>query len=528
MRPFRSSGILLHPSSLPGKHGIGDLGANAYHFIDFLAKAKQTLWQILPLGPTGYGDSPYASFSSFAGSPLLLSLDRLIEYGDLHQNDLNAMPEFSPDAVDFGRLIPWKQRLLYKAADNFLAHADATRREAFATFCADEALWLDDYALFMAIKEEFDANAQRENIFGAMWSNYWDKDIALREFSAVKRWSHKKATTIERQKVLQYFFFQQWMALKKYANDREIQIIGDIPIFVAPDSADVWANRELFRLDEAGQPTVVAGVPPDYFSATGQLWGNPIYDWEKMAARGYQWWINRIKGSLRMVDILRIDHFRGFEAYWEIPAHEKTAINGKWVPVDGGAFFEAVENALGENLPIIAEDLGVVTEGVIELRERFNLPGMKVLQFAFDLGEAGAIGAANTFLPHNYTPHAVVYTGTHDNDTTLGWYQSRSDAEKDILRRYLNRPDHDIVWDLIRLAMASVAKFAIVPFQDVLSLSSDARMNTPGTLGGNWTWRFRADALNEWTAGRLREMVELYGRDLQLWQSLASNESQPN
>lgn len=522
MELFRSSGILLHPSSLPSEYGIGDLGATAYRFVDFLVEAKQSLWQILPLGPTGYGDSPYASFSSFAGNPLLLSLDNLIEYGDLHPNDLIAMPNFSLDAVDFGQLIPWKQTLLYKSADNFLAHADATRHQAFDAFCAAESGWLNDYALFMAVKEDFDAQAQRENVFGAMWSNYWNKDIALRKPAALNRWSREKAHAIKRHKVLQYFFFRQWDALRQYANERGIRIIGDIPIFVAPDSADVWANRELFRLDENGHPIVVAGVPPDYFSETGQLWGNPIYNWDKMAAQNYQWWINRIKGSLRMVDILRIDHFRGFEAYWEIPADEKTAINGEWIPVDGGSFFEAVENSLGRNLPIIAEDLGVVTEGVIALRERFNLPGMKVLQFAFDLGEAGAIGAANTFLPHNYNSHAVVYTGTHDNDTTLGWYKKRSDAEKDILRRYLNRPDHDIVWDLIRLAMASVAKFAIVPFQDVLSLDSDARMNTPGTLGGNWAWRFREEALNAWTASRLREMVDLYGRDPKLWQSLAS------
>ncbi len=521
MELVRSGGILLHPTSMPGRYGIGSLGDEAYNFVDYLVAAKQSLWQILPLGPTGYGDSPYASFSSFAGNPMLIDLQTLVNAGDLSAGDLADVPYFPLDWVDFGRLIPWKMNLLQKAATHFLAHADPARRTAFDEFCAAEKQWLDDFALFMAVKAYYDAKAQREGFFGATWNNYWEKDIALREPAAVERWRKSCAEEIAVQKVLQFFFFRQWDALHRYANERGVRIIGDIPIFVAPDSADVWANRELFRLDELGQPTVVAGVPPDYFSATGQLWGNPLYDWQAHAETGYRWWVNRIAATLRMVDILRIDHFRGFDAYWEIPARETTAINGRWVKGPGEPFFEAIENALGE-LPIIAEDLGVVTKSVVTLREKFHLPGMKVLQFAFDAGEAGGKGATNVFLPHNFAPHAVVYTGTHDNDTTRGWYEKRSEAEKDLVRRYLGRPDHDIAWEFIRMAMASVARFAVIPFQDVLALGSDARMNTPSTLGGNWMWRFRAEAMNDWTAGRLREMIELYGRDPLIWQHPAT------
>lgn len=523
MELFRSAGILLHPTSLPGSYGIGELGDEAFNFIDYLAAAKQTLWQILPLGPTGYGDSPYASFSSFAGNPLLISLRKLQQAGDISAETLTDAPYFPMDSVDFGRLIPWKLNILHRAATRFLHHADAARMEKYEQFCAAEQWWLDDFALFMAVKAYFDAKARREGVFGAMWSNYWDRDIALREPDAVARWQSQLAEEISVQKVLQFYFFSQWDALHRYANENGIRIIGDIPIFVAPDSADVWANRELFRLDEIGQPTVVAGVPPDYFSKTGQLWGNPLYNWKKMTENGYEWWVKRISATLKMVDIVRIDHFRGFAAYWEIPAGEKTAINGRWVQAPGDDFFTTIQKTLGE-LPIIAEDLGVVTEDVVTLRDKFGFPGMKVLQFAFDAGESGGKGATNAFLPHNFLPHAVVYTGTHDNDTTLGWYEKRTEAEKDLVRRYLGRPDHDIAWEFIRLAMASVAQFAVIPFQDVLALGTNARMNTPSVLGGNWQWRFRAEALNDWTAGRLREMVELYGRDPKIWQNLPKPE----
>ncbi|RME41255.1 MAG: 4-alpha-glucanotransferase [Caldilineae bacterium] len=515
---IRSSGILLHPTSFPGPNGIGELGPAAFRFLDFLAEAKQSLWQILPLGPTGYGDSPYAAFSTFAGNPLLISLDALLEAGDLTPADLAGRPDFPLDAVDFGAVIRWKLPLLRRAARRFLSAADPSRKADFDAFCARHAHWLDDFALFMAVKEVFDRRAQAEGVFGAMWSNYWDEDIALRRPEALARWRKEQAEAIAVQKVLQFYFFRQWEAVRRYANRRGIRIIGDIPIFVAPDSADVWANRPLFRLDGRGRPTVVAGVPPDYFSPTGQLWGNPLYNWPEIARRGYRWWIERIRATLEMVDIVRIDHFRGFEAYWEIPAAEETAVNGRWVEAPGMELFTAIERELGD-LPIIAEDLGVITPGVIALRERFRFPGMKVLQFAFDRGESGALGATNPFLPHNYERRAVVYTGTHDNDTTLGWYRKRSEAEKDLVRRYLGRPDHDIVWEFIRLAMASVAAFAIIPFQDVLNLDSDARMNTPSTLGGNWAWRYRPEALSGWAAGRLREMVDLYGRDPAMWQS---------
>ena len=523
----RASGILLHPTSFPGPYGIGDLGPAAYQFVDFLVEAKQSLWQVLPLGPTGYGDSPYASFSSFAGNPLLINLDELLAVGDLDPDDMVGVPDFPVDEVDYGWVIYWKTPLLEKAARNFLANASAARQADFETFCAAKAHWLDDYALFMAVKAHFDQKAKEADVFGAMWSNYWDKNIALRQTRAVKRWTKDKVEEIAIQKVWQYYFFQQWTALRQYANERGIKIIGDIPIFVAPDSVDVWANRELFYLDDEGQPTVVAGVPPDYFSETGQLWGNPLYHWIIMAGQDYRWWLDRIQATLELVDIIRIDHFRGFEAYWEIPAGETTAIKGRWVKAPGKDLFETIQKSLGQ-LPILAEDLGVITEEVEALRDQFDFPGMKILQFAFDSKEAGDLNATNAFLPHNYNKNAVVYTGTHDNDTTKGWYRARTAAEKDLIRRYLARSGEDVVWDFIRLAMASAARFAIFPMQDVLNLDSDARMNTPATLGGNWAWRYRPEALSRWASNRLAEMVDLYGRDPKLWLVQADDpESEP-
>jgi 4-alpha-glucanotransferase len=518
MELTRASGILLHPTSFPGPYGIGDLGEAAFDFIDYLVEAKQSLWQVLPLGPTGYGDSPYASFSSFAGNPLLISLDKLVETGDLAAADLANVPNFPIDKVDYGWVIHWKMPLLQKAARNFLTRAGADRRVEFEAFCAEQAGWLEDYALFMAVKEHFDEKARKANIFGAMWSNYWDKDIALRQPEVVARWQKERAETIAIRKVWQFYFFQQWTSLRQYANQQGIRIIGDIPIFVAPDSVDVWANRELFHLDEEGHPTVVAGVPPDYFSETGQLWGNPLYNWDKLTAQGYQWWIDRIEATLRQVDIIRIDHFRGFEAYWEVPAGAETAIKGRWVKAPGMELFQLIEQVLGQ-LPILAEDLGVITPDVEALRDHFGFPGMKILQFAFDSKEAGGLNATNAFLPHNHTYKCVVYTGTHDNDTTRGWYRERTAEEKDLIRRYLARPDNDIVWDFIRMAMASVGCFAMIPFQDVLNLDSDARMNTPAILGGNWAWRYRPEALNSWSSTRLRELVDLYGRDPELWRA---------
>ncbi len=514
---IRSSGILLHPTSLPGPLGIGELGQAARQFIDYLVQAKQSLWQVLPLGPTGYGDSPYASFSSFAGNPLLIDLTQLVVWGDLSPDDIADVPQFPVNKVDYGWVIHWKMPLLEKAATTFLAQADPQRRLAFENFCQEQeqAAWLDDYALFMAVKAHFDQKAQTEGVFGAMWQNYWPRDIALGEPNALQTWRDQKAETIIHQKIWQFYFFQQWQAIRTYAQENGIKIIGDIPIFVAPDSADVWANRDLFYLDEAGQPTVLAGVPPDYFSETGQRWGNPLYDWEKHRAQRYAWWLNRLKATLSLVDMVRIDHFRGFEAYWEIPAAEKTAVNGKWVKAPGHDLFQTIQQELGPDLPIIAEDLGVITPEVEALRETYNLPGMKVLQFAFNLDEAKALDASNNFLPHNYTnAHCVVYTGTHDNETTLGWYQSRSDVERDLVRRYLAQTDNDIVWGMIRLVLSSVAVYAIIPLQDILGLDNVGRMNTPSTLGNNWHWRYQENALSTQRVSRLREMTELYGRDL--------------
>ncbi len=524
MEFVRASGLLVHPTSFPGPHGIGDLGDNAYKFVDFLVEAKQYLWQVLPLGPTGYGDSPYASFSSFAGNPLLVSLDKLVAAGDLAADELNV-PPFPIDSIDYGWVIYWKMPLLEKAARNFLAAASPERKARFEEFCQAQHYWLDDFALFMAVKEVFDQKAREEDVFGAMWSNFWDKDIALRKPAAVKRWQKEKAEVIAVKKVLQFYFFEQWTALKSYANERGIKIIGDIPIFVAPDSVDVWANRQLFHLDDNGQPTVVAGVPPDYFSETGQLWGNPLYNWDKMQANGFKWWLSRITSTLQLVDIIRIDHFRGFAAYWEVPAGEKTAINGQWIKAPGMQLFESIEKALGR-LPILAEDLGVITPDVVELRDAFGFPGMKILQFAFDAKESGGLNATNAFLPHNHPQNCVVYPGTHDNDTTRGWYASRTEEEKDFIRRYLARDDHDIVWDFIRMAMASSAKYAVVQFQDALGLGSDARMNTPSVLGGNWAWRYRSEALNGWVSNRLRELVELYGRDPVQWEEKKTKEAE--
>lgn len=491
----RSGGILLHPTSLPGPHGIGDLGASARRWLDFLAEAGQTLWQILPLGPTGYGDSPYQSFSAFAGNPYLISLETLIEEGLLPQDALDSVPAFPEDRVDYGNVIPYKLALLEASYRHFIAHADADQRARFADFCEAQAFWLEDFALFMACKEAHQ---------GRSW-NEWDAEIRTRRPQALASWRRKLDGAIARQRYYQWLFFEQWSSVKRHAEAHGIKIIGDIPIFVAYDSADTWANPELFYLDAEGNPTVIAGVPPDYFSETGQRWGNPLYRWKVMADTGYAWWIARIKAVLAQVDIVRIDHFRGFEAYWEIPASEPTAVKGRWVKGPGQAFFDAVKAALGE-LPIIAEDLGVITPAVEALRDQNGLPGMKVLQFAF------AADAADPYLPHNYPRNCAVYTGTHDNDTTLGWYEKAPANEQDFVRRYVARDGSDVAWDLMRLAFASVADIAVVPLQDVLRLGSEHRMNTPGKAAGNWQWRFRWSQLEPWLAPVLREMAETYGR----------------
>lgn len=491
----RSAGILLHPTSLPGGFGIGELGEVAYRFVDFLAESGQSLWQILPLGPTGYGDSPYACFSAFAGNPLLINLSWLCSEGDVDASDLSEAPDFPDNQVDFGPVISFKTAILQRAARKFRANADAARLEAFAQFCAENAAWLDDYALFMALKEAHG---------GGVWST-WEWELASREPQALAEWRERLDEAIYAQRYFQYQFFRQWEELKRYANSKDIKVVGDIPIFVAYDSADVWANPDLFFLDENRLPTVVAGVPPDYFSPTGQLWGNPLYRWDVMDQRGYAWWIARIRQTFRMVDVLRLDHFRGFAAYWEIPAGEPTAINGRWVTGPGAAIFEALKAAFGE-LPIIAEDLGHITEDVDEMRDRFAFPGMKVLQFAF------ATDAGNPYLPHGISANSVIYTGTHDNQTTMGWYWAREGTELDNLRRYLGPISESMNWALIRMAYRSVSDIAVVPLQDILGLGDEARMNTPGRLGGNWSWRFKLEDLLPVYKDKLRELALIYGR----------------
>jgi 4-alpha-glucanotransferase len=491
----RASGILLHPTSLPGSHGIGDIGPKAFQWVNFLASTGCRLWQILPLGPTGYGDSPYQCFSAFAGNPLLISPDLLYADGLLQESDFNKNPGFQSDSVDFGSVIPYKLSILDRSYEYFQNQRASKIKNDFNAFKQKEAYWLDDFTLFMAIKESQG---------GGPWIK-WPEKIRKRDQETLKKFRDQNFNLIDRQAYRQFLFFQQWERLRNYAHDQGINIIGDIPIFVSHDSADVWANPSLFFLDDDSQPTAVAGVPPDYFSPTGQLWGNPLYRWDIHAENGYSWWISRFEAVLSMVDIVRLDHFRGFAGYWEIPASEKTAINGKWVQGPGKHFLYKVREALGE-LPIIAEDLGVITEDVVDMRETFNLPGMKVLVFAFDSD------ARNIFLPHNYTSDYVVYTGTHDNDTALGWYQRVDEKERDFARRYLARDGHDISWDLIRAAWSSVAQMALAPMQDFLSLDNGARMNYPSTLGGNWVWRMPSDALTEALRARIAESNTLYGR----------------
>jgi len=508
----RASGILLHPSSFPGPHGIGELGAAAYRFLDYLVTAGQSIWQVLPLGPTGYGDSPYACFSSFAGNPLLVSLDTLLEWGALERAELEGAPDFPRDRILFGPLIEWKMPLLRRAAARFLDSGTPQRRGAFETFRSRESWWLEDYALFMAIKRSCDEKTKRDGTKAGAWNDSWDRGIALRTPASLARCRTELARQVWEEEVIQFFFFSQWDSLHEAAARKGIRIIGDLPIFAAPDSADVWAHRELFLLDREGRPTEVSGVPPDYFAATGQLWGNPLYDWSALARQGFRFWIQRIRSACRLFDMVRIDHFRGFEACWSVPAGERTAERGRWVKVPGVRLFEAMEKELGK-LPIIAEDLGVITPEVNELRRRFGYPGMRILQFAFDKGEAGRLGSDNRFLPHNHSRNSVVYTGTHDNDTTRGWWETRTAEERDYLESYCTATDPEIEWRLIRMAMASVCRSAIVPLQDVLGLGRESRMNTPGTSSGqNWSWRADEACFPEEAARRLRCLAEIYGR----------------
>lgn len=489
----RAAGVLFHPTSLPGPHGIGTLGRAAFTWVDFLVGAGQKWWQILPLGPTGYGDSPYQCFSALAGNPYLVDLEAVRDDGLLTAAELAV--SFPVDHVDFGPVIEFKNKALARAWERFGASARPVLRAEFEAFTAAEAGWLDDFALFMALK---DSNG------GVSWQE-WEAPLRLRDAAALAQSRAALRSAIGLHQFRQFLFFRQWRAVKRYANERGVHLIGDVPIFVSIDSADVWARPELFQLDDARRPIAVAGVPPDYFSATGQLWGNPLYDWEAVAADNYAWWIDRLRATLAQVDLIRIDHFRGFEAYWRIPAGNPTAEFGVWTPGPGRALFDQLRATLGD-LPLIAEDLGVITPGVDGLRQAAALPGMRVLQFAF----GGA--TEDRFLPHMYEHDTVVYTGTHDNDTTRGWYEHITEAERDRVRRYLACDGRDVAWDMIRAAWMSVADLAVAPLQDVLDLGSPARMNTPGQPAGNWSWRLLPDQLQPWHRDRLGDLTAIYAR----------------
>jgi 4-alpha-glucanotransferase len=495
MRFPRSSGILLHPTSLPGPYGCGDLGDVSRHFIEWLVVAGQKVWQILPLEPTGYGNSPYMALSAFAGNPLLIGFEALLAKGWLNQNDLRSVPAFERRRVDYTKVIPYRMLALHKAADRFFSQHRGPDEADFQQFCNEHASWLEDFTLFKAIEDHY---------AGVEWTS-WDADLAQRKTKSLDAARNELAGEIQFWKFAQWQFYRQWADVKKYANDRGIKIIGDIPIFVAHHSADVWSHPELFFLDKNGRPTVVAGVPPDYFSETGQRWGNPLYRWAKMEEDKFQWWVERFRRTFLLVDIARIDHFRGFVGCWEIPSSEKTAVRGRWVAGPKEKLFKAVQRKLG-NLPIIAEDLGVITPDVIVLRNQLEFPGMKVLQFAF------AGGPDNPFLPHHYEQNSVVYTGTHDNDTTKGWFEGATEREKTFARKYCGGNGHEIQFDLMRIASRSVADLAIFPFQDVLNLGTEGRMNFPGKALGNWDWRFSWDQVGPEHALRVYEISALYGR----------------
>ncbi len=493
----RSSGILLHPTSLPSPFGIGDLGQDAYTFIDFLHDAKQKYWQILPLGPTGYGNSPYMCYSAIAGNPLLIAPAKLLEDKLLTTADLENLPIFPTDRVDFELAIEVKTKLFHLAYQKFHTITDNDHKTNFDLFCESQMYWLDDYALFMAVRE---AHGDKS------WYQ-WEPDLVKREPLALLHWQNQLKDQINYHKFIQFKFFEQWSNLKAYANERGVEIIVDITIYVAHDSVDVWANQEIFELDpETGAAALMAGVPPDYFSETGQLWGNPVYNWKSLADTQFNWWIQRFESLLKLVDVIRVDHFRGFQAFWAVEQGETTAMNGLWVKAPGAELFTTLQNKWG-NLPILAEDLGVITPDVDALRDQFGFPGMKVLQFAFGSDNA------NPFLPFNYERNFVVYTGTHDNDTSIGWLEKLDESERDRLLLYIGGVSPEGVhWDLIRLAMSSVAKIAIFPCQDLLGLDGSARMNFPGVAEGNWEWRYAPAAINEVIKLRLKSLTEICGR----------------
>ena len=522
MKLSRKAGVLLHPTSLPSPYGIGDLGQGVYDFIDFLARSNQSLWQILPLGPTSFGDSPYQSFSTFAGNTLLISPELLEKEGLLDKGQMHT-PNFSNNQVDYGHVQTYKDSLFSKAFANFKPSAD------YKKFCKLNP-WLKDYALFITLKKHFidernkkgkdsEYNAYKKRskkylsqnsiddcYFGAVW-NSWPRDIANRDASAIKYYTKLLQPQIDYEKFLQYEFYRQWGLVKAYANEHGIKIIGDIPIFVSVDSCDVWTNPKLFYLDANNNPTVVAGVPPDYFSETGQLWGNPLYDWDAHRAENFAWWKDRMSACLQSADIVRVDHFRGFQAYWAVKYGAPTAIKGKWEKGIGTELFTALQEALGSRLPIIAEDLGLITPEVEALRDGLNLPGMKILQFAF--GDS----AENAYLPHNYAnQNCVVYTGTHDNDTSIGWYHSATEHQRDHFRRYTNSDGYNAAWDMIRLAYSSSAAYCIIPLQDILSQDGYYRMNTPGVPQNNWKYRYEENVLSQEITERLKYLTEMFNR----------------
>lgn len=489
----RTAGVLLHPTSLPGPYGIGDLGPTAYGFVDALSSAGQTWWQMLPLGPTGAGDSPYQSPSSFAGNPLLLSPEMMARDGVLSGDD-TSHTGFPRDHVEYTGVTDYKDYLIRRAWDFFKAGRAPSLRSAFEEFSQRESAWLDDYALFLALKEKMG---------GTAWYD-WETDLIQRRPETLSRYRDELRDLIARHRFTQFLFSRQWQSLRSYASSKGIKLIGDVPIFVSLDSSDVWANPHLFRLDAKRRPTVVAGVPPDYFALTGQLWGNPHYDWEAMQRDGYAWWVSRLRATLGQVDLVRLDHFRGFAAFWEVPAGEKTAVNGKWVTGPGADLLAALHKGLN-GLPLIAEDLGVITPDVDELRTRFGLPGMRVLQFAFGAPD-------NPFLPHHYERNTVVYTGTHDNDTTIGWFWGLAEHERNHVRRYYPWVGHDISWEMMRIAWSSVGDRAIVPMQDIVRVGTEARMNYPGKPTGNWRWRYTDWQFNSSHVDGLGELTALFSR----------------
>jgi len=495
MKFTRSSGILMHISSLPGKYGIGDLGRAAYQWVDFLEKTGTCLWQVLPLTPTGYGDSPYQGLSAFAGNPLFIDFENLIELDLLEKKDLSSLPNFPATTVDFDKTRRWKRKVLENAFKRFKEGKYPKLVKEFNRFKNEHTYWLEDFSVFMSLREEYGL---------VSWSE-WPESFRMRDPQALLNYEQENSLKIEMHAFFQFLFFRQWIALKDYANTKGVKIVGDIPIFMGFDSADVWAFPHLFMLDEKRKPTFIAGVPPDFFSKTGQLWGNPLYDWQEHHDEGYAWWINRMAETLKTVDIIRLDHFRGFAGYFQIPAWSKTAEVGKWVPGPGKDLFDAIQSKLG-NLPFIAEDLGVITPDVIELRERYDLPGMRLFQFAF------WEDADHEFLPHNYPVNCVAYTGTHDNDTSKSWYAHAPQHEKRFCMSYLGYPRKDIAHTMIRAVWNSVGVFAIAPMQDFLQLGNQARMNLPATTSGNWHWRMKPDAITSDLIKWIKELNITYNR----------------